>query len=44
MAVLTRKHQETHGCVFKTVATDALRSVDKKFIVLEWFHAKIIHS
>ena len=43
---------ETHGCVFSTVATDALvlkhqalsiQSADETFNVLGWFHAKILH-
>ena len=50
---LTLKHRETHGCVFNTVAADALvlkhqtlsiHSVDKRFIVLEWYHTTILHS
>ena len=50
---LTLKHQETYGCIFNTVATDALvlkhqaisiHSVDEILIVLEWFHTQIFHS
>ena len=49
--VLTLKQLETRGCVINTVATDALvlkhqvigiQSVDKIFIVLEWFQMKNI--
>ena len=53
MITLTHKRLETHGCIIITVATDALvlkhqaisiHSVDKTFIVLEWFHKKIFYS
>ena len=49
---LTPKHQETHGCVVSTVATDALvlkhqaisiHNADWIFIVLDHFHIKILH-
>ena len=46
------KHQERHGCVVSTVATDALvlkhqaiiiHNADWTFIVLDKFHIKILH-
>ena len=49
---LTPKHQETHGCIVITVATDALvlkhqaisiHNADKTFIVLDQFHIKTLH-
>ena len=49
---LTLKHQETHGYVVSTVATDALvlkhqaisiHNADLTFIVLDQFHIKILH-
>ena len=41
------------GCMFSTVATNVLvlkhqairiQSADETFIVLDWFHGKILHS
>ena len=46
---LILKHQETHGCIVSTVATDALvlkhqaisiHNADFTFIVLDQFHIK----
>ena len=48
----TLKQLEMHGCILSTLATDALvlkhqaisiHSADKIFIVLDHFHAKILH-
>ena len=49
---LTPKHQETHGCVVSTVATDVLvlkhqaisiHNADQTFIVFDQFHIKALH-
>ena len=49
--MLTLKHRKTHGCVVRTVATDALvlkhqaismHNADWTFIVLDQFHIKNI--
>ena len=50
---LTLKHQETHGCLVSTVATDALvlkhqaisiHNADETFIVVDQFYIKILHK